>query len=105
MAVCGFTETKPAKKGAALVSYSYDTTESNPPFPVELKPDSKVRVRSLNGEVTLWVDENEIFTRKLDDCFEQRTPTQDTGKENHRFGFGSRQFRKGESRLKDIEFR
>jgi hypothetical protein len=104
-AVCGFTEAKPAKKGAALVAYCHDTTEKNPPIPAELKPNSKVRIRSLNGEVTLWVDENEIFTRNLDDCFEQRTPSEDAGKEQHRFGFGSRQFRKGESRLKEIEFR
>jgi hypothetical protein len=87
------------------VAYCHDTTEKNPPVPAELKPNSKVRIRSLNGEVTLWVDENEIFTRDLDDCFEQRTPSEDAGKEQHRFGFGSRQFRKGESRLKEIEFR
>ena len=104
-AVCGFTEAKPAKKGAALVAYCYDTTESNPPVPVELKPDSKVRIRSFNGEVTLWVDENEIFTRNLDDRFERHTAAKTAGKEQYRFGFGSRQFRKGESRLKEIEFR
>ncbi len=104
-AVCGVTEATPTKRGAALVKFGYDTSEKNPPVALELKPDSAVRIRSHRGQVTLLVDEKEIFTRNLDECFDRRIPTLDSGKEQHRFGFGSRQFRKGESRLKDIEFR
>lgn len=104
-AVCGVTRGKPMEKGAALVPFSYDTTKGNPPVPLELKPDSMIRIRSLNGKLTLWVDEKEILSGNLDDCFERRSPTQDSGREQHRFGFGCRFFPKGESRLKDIGFR
>ena len=102
--VCGVTD-KANHTGAALVENAYDTTEQNPPVPLDLKPDSLIRIVSRNGKVTLWVDEKEIFTRNLDQCFKLRSPARDPGKEKHFFGFGSRLFPKGESRLKDIEFR
>ncbi len=104
-AVCGITRAKPLAEGAALVKFSYDTTEGNPPIPVDLRPNSEIRIRSLDGEVTLWVDQREVFTRRLDDCFSARNPSQEPGKEQHRLGFGSRLFPKGESRIKDIKFR
>jgi hypothetical protein len=104
-AVCGITEAKPTKKGAGLVSFCWDTTNANPTVPLDLKRDSSFRVRSHKGTVTLWVDKVEIFTRPLDDLFDRRNPSQDPGKENHLLGFGGRQFPKGLTRLKDIEFR
>lgn len=102
--VCGTTNRSNAS-GAALVAQSYDTNDRNPPVPVELKRDSLIRIVSRQGLVTLWVDEKEIFTRNLDACFKQRSPSRDPGKEQHFLGFGSRLFPKGEFRLKDIEFR
>ena len=102
--VCGATQ-KSNDSAAALVAQSYDTDARNPPVPAELKPDSQIRIVSRRGEVTLWLDDKEIFTRNLDARFKLRSPSQDPGQNQHFCGFGSRLFRKGESRLKDIEFR
>ncbi len=102
--VCGATS-KSNNNGAALVENSYDTNDQNPPVPLKLKPDSLIRIVSLDGKVTLWVDEKLIFIRNLDHSIKWRSPSKNPGKEQHFFGFGSRLFPKGESRLKDIEFR
>jgi hypothetical protein len=104
-AVCGITEAQPTKRGAALVSFFWSTTNDNPPVPLDLKRDSSFRVRSHQGNVTLWVDDVEIFTRPLDELFDRRSPTQDPGQANHLLAFGGRQFPKGLTRIKDIEFR
>jgi hypothetical protein len=102
--VCG-TTSRANETGAALVAQSFDTDRRNPPVPAKLKPDSLIRIVSREGQVTLWVDEKEILTSDLDDRFKLRSPSLDSGKEQHYFGFGSRLFPKGESRLKDIGFR
>ncbi|MEY3894678.1 MAG: hypothetical protein RLZZ214_197 [Verrucomicrobiota bacterium] len=102
--VCGTTD-RTTDTGAALVAQSYDTDERNQPVAAELKPNSLIRIVSQNGQVTFWVDEKKIFTRDLDASFKRRSPSRSPGKEQHFFGFGSRLFPKGESRLTDIEFR
>ncbi|HEY8961953.1 MAG TPA: hypothetical protein VIM57_07075 [Luteolibacter sp.] len=104
--ICGQTNAdRGANKGAALVRTLYPTTPRNPPVPAELKLDSEVRVRSEKGKVTFWVDGVEVFSRRLQDALEDIPRREERNKPEYLIGLGSPYFPKGESRLKEIEFR
>lgn len=104
-AVGGLTRWNAVENGAALVKWAYDTSSSNPPVPIEIKPDSAFRLRMKNGTATLWIDEKEAFSSSAESLFDMRDPWSEEDSEQNLIGLGCNYFPKGETRFTDLKFR
>jgi hypothetical protein len=104
--MCGRTGMpKETADGAVLARTNYWATAENPPVPVAIKADSRVMVRFRGGYVTLWIDDVEVFSRRSKDVLDYAPSSEAPGKPSHFFGLGSPHYPKGQSQLKEIEFR
>ncbi|MGC3992206.1 MAG: hypothetical protein QM796_21430 [Chthoniobacteraceae bacterium] len=102
---CGQTTDNKQVTQASLAKFSKDTGKKYVSYPASLKPDSRIHIRCQQGKVTLWVDDKEVYTEDLNSRFDKRQPTPASDAWQHLIGFGANHFIKGESRLRDIQFR
>lgn len=105
-AVCGQTDRDPHSTGAALVERAYNVRQNQRPFPASPKHGSTFRLLAVKDTATLWLDDQKVLDTvsipaviSMPDMWTQVAPRR------CHFGFGSNYFPKGESWIKDIEFR
>lgn len=103
--MCGRTGMPKETADGAVLARTYWATAKNPPVPVTIRPDSKVLIRSSGGNVTLCIDDVEVFSRQLKDVLDDAPLSETPGKPSHFFGLGSPHYPKGQSQIKEIEFR
>ncbi len=104
-AIGGVTRFNPMENGVALVSWAHDTSDKNPPVPIEIKPDSVFCLRVKNGVATLWVDDKELLSGDTKSLFESRDPWSEDDPKQNLIGLGCNYFPKGETRFKDLQLR
>lgn len=102
--MCGRTGRPKEATDVAVLAQKFWPTAKDPFVPVKIRPDSQVLVRSSDGNVTLCVDGVEVFSRRLMDVFDAPL-SEPPGKPCYSFGLGCPHYPKGQSQIKEIEFR